>query len=541
MNDRFFFNLFLVLVSFVLSLTGVLFLMRKMLVKRGLYVFNYHSFSTLENDYWKYGSLFASNYRRRFEKQIMLFDKLLKGIDTFELDTLSLDEPRYLVTFDDGYKDSHEIGFPMLVKHAIPTALFIATGPLGTDGLLWYDEVRYRFEKKARKRGWGGSRAKKELKKELAVIKKQGFLSYRERLKGGQDQKEDHGPLMMDWDEVRAACRQGIQIGCHTRTHPILAQLAQEDQETEIKISMEEIQSETGYRPFYFAYPQGDSASFDRETVRLLKEQGIRYAFTTIPGVNFDFLSPYRLKRIGIKASDPIPVVKLKLIVASMMEKLKKNRVLRFREQLRQYGFWPSLRRAGKKVLRVLGVYYESYYVLHRFLDGEINTSPLPGDAEVIKVSYQDFEESPFHDLFPQTKRDLYKERFSSGAYEAFGVKRGGKLVYLTWIATDSLDFEYFGYEIKLQKHEGVLVDSIALPEARRLGLHMSMNGYRLKRLKEKGIHKVYGAVITENIPAIKTQIKHGLDKGEKITGLRVGKRVKIFRKNINWDKLRKK
>jgi hypothetical protein len=66
------------------------------------------------------------------------------------------------------------------------------------------------------------------------------------------------------------------------------------------------------------------------------------------------------------------------------------------------------------------------------------------------------------------------------------------------------------------------------------------MNGYRLQRLKEKGVCKVYAAVITENVPAIKTQLKHGFNKGEKITGIRFGKTIKIYKSGINWKKIRK-
>jgi len=540
MNDRFFINIFLVLFSFVLSLTGVLFLLRKLLVKKGLYIFNYHSFNTLENDYWTFGNLFTSNYRRNFEKQIRLIDKLLKPIDTLHLDDLSLDEPKYLITFDDGYKDNHDIAFPVLKKHNIPSIFFIATGPIGTNDLLWYDEVRYHFEKKDRKKGFFSIRAKKELKRGLSDIKEKGFLSYKDYIGDDQHPTQIHDPLMMDWNEVREAHRHGIQIGCHTHTHPILTQLDRDGQHKEIKISLEKLDNEIGTRSISFAYPQGDATSVNSDTVQLLKDEGIRYAFTTIPGANFDTHSPYHLKRIGIKASDPLPVVKIKIIIASVLEMLKQKRFKKFQDPILQYGFLNSFRRAWKKILRFFGVYYESYYVLHRFLDEEIKTFDFPGDVEVKKVDYQDYKKSKFYSIFSQAKRDLYEKRFSNDKYEAFGVILGGTLVYLTWIATDSLEFEYFDYEIKLRNNEGVLVDSFAMPEARRLGIHKYMNGFRLQRLKEKGVHKVYAAVITENVPAIKTQLKHGFNQGEKITGLRLGKTIKIFKNDINWKKIKK-
>ena len=103
MNDRFFFNIILVPFSYFLYLSGILFLLMKLLVKKGLYVFNYHSFNTFENDYWKFGSLFSSNYQDNFAKQINFFDKYMKGVDSFDFGTVHLDKPKYVLTFDDGF------------------------------------------------------------------------------------------------------------------------------------------------------------------------------------------------------------------------------------------------------------------------------------------------------------------------------------------------------------------------------------------------------------------------------------------------------
>ena len=148
MNDRFFFNLLLVPFSYFLYLSGILFLLMKLLVKKGLYVFNYHSFNTFENDYWKFGSLFSSNYQDNFAKQINFFDKYMKGVDNFDFGTVRLDKPKYVLTFDDGYKDNYQIALPVLKRHAAPAIFFVATGPVGTDDLLWYDKVRFYYENK---------------------------------------------------------------------------------------------------------------------------------------------------------------------------------------------------------------------------------------------------------------------------------------------------------------------------------------------------------------------------------------------------------
>ena len=123
---------------------------------------------------------------------------------------------------------------------------------------------------------------------------------------------------MMDWDEIKKAHYEGIMIGSHTHTHPVLTRLDLDSQAKEIQVSMDMIQKNVNVVPSVFSYPEGDENSFDQDTIQLLKSAGIRYAFTVTNGVNLDMESPYNLKRIGVKASDPIPVTALKIIRATL-------------------------------------------------------------------------------------------------------------------------------------------------------------------------------------------------------------------------------
>jgi peptidoglycan/xylan/chitin deacetylase (PgdA/CDA1 family) len=320
MNDRYFFNIFLVLFSSLLYVTGILYVLMKILVKKGLYVFNYHSFNTLENDYWKFGSLFSSNYQENFAKQIKFFDKYMMGIDSFQLDSIPLNKPKYMLTFDDGYKDNCQMALPVLKRNTTPAIFFIATKPIGTDALLWYDMVRYFYESKNRGRGLSPILRKKELKSKLKELKKMGAKKREETLKQMEEESRQHGPLMMDWGDIQKAHAEGILIGSHTHTHPILTSLDRDKQIEEIRASLDLIESHVNVSPCVFSYPEGDESSFNQDTIRFLKSSGILYAFTTTNGVNLDMSSPFHLRRIGVKASDPIPVTALKIIRATLLK-----------------------------------------------------------------------------------------------------------------------------------------------------------------------------------------------------------------------------
>ena len=96
----------------------------------------------------------------------------------------------------------------------------------------------------------------------------------------------------------------GIEIGCHTVSHPILATLGAEQQRSEVTRARDRIAAEI-HRPVrLFAYPNGGTRDFTADTVGILKESGFDAACSMIRGANAPGSDRYELKRIGIGA-DP--------------------------------------------------------------------------------------------------------------------------------------------------------------------------------------------------------------------------------------------
>jgi peptidoglycan/xylan/chitin deacetylase (PgdA/CDA1 family)/ribosomal protein S18 acetylase RimI-like enzyme len=537
LNDHLITNLLKIAVSYVLYYTGLLHVLSKLFVRRGLWIFNYHGFSTFANDYWNFGSLYTSGYGGNFEKQVRYFEKDFRKLTDFNLAEALGGRPAYFLTFDDGYKDNFDIALPVIVKLAIPSIFFIVTGAIGTDGLLWYDSVRLRYEQKRPRGRWAASRLKRACKKKLARLK---LTPGTEGQWMRQGSPETSSRLMMNWDEVRGADSAGVLIGAHTDTHPIMSLLSSESQREEIRTSIETIKQRTDRSPEFFSYPEGRADSFNEETVRILKERGVRFAVTTEDGVNELEDLPYCLRRIGMNPSDPVPVVALKIALIGLRKELHLRGLKEWNAQtgvkIRQYGPWNAVKRAFKAALRMIGIHIETYWVLTRDLGSHIEApAPVPG-LVVKRLRYEDFKASPFFREFSPEKRELLERRFSSPDHQAFGAERNGELVYMTWIATDSLRIEAIHFEQQLGQDEGVLLDSMTLPKVRGLGIHSYMNSYRLARLQEKGVKKVYVAVLAENRPALKTQVKSGFRHGERILWLSLGRSERYFRKEVHFS-----
>ncbi|MGB8957942.1 MAG: polysaccharide deacetylase family protein, partial [Candidatus Aminicenantales bacterium] len=236
MNDHPIRNGLKIAVSYALFYTGLLHVLTKLFVRRGLLIFNYHGFNTFVNDYWDFGSLYTSGYGRNFEKQVRYYEKTFRKLKDFGSMKLSEEGPTYFLTFDDGYRDNFEIALPVLAKHAVPSIFFIATGAIGTDRLLWHDAVRRHYESSSSGGRWAAAGLKRRCREELEQHK---------RIAGQDGQwmlrvsPEASPRLMMNWDEVRAAAAAGILIGSHTDTHPILSRLSGDSQREEIRTSLE--------------------------------------------------------------------------------------------------------------------------------------------------------------------------------------------------------------------------------------------------------------------------------------------------------------
>jgi len=87
----------------------------------------------------------------------------------------------------------------------------------------------------------------------------------------------------MRWDEIKELARDGMQIGCHTMTHPYLTRIKNnEDLRREIVIAKRDIEAHTGATITTLAYPFGQ---YDKRVVETVKAAGFTSARSTWPGV----------------------------------------------------------------------------------------------------------------------------------------------------------------------------------------------------------------------------------------------------------------
>jgi peptidoglycan/xylan/chitin deacetylase (PgdA/CDA1 family) len=215
------------------------------------------------------------------------------------------------VTFDDGYADNVTLALPILRRRGVPATFFLATDFID-GGIMWNDSVIETIRRArgatldARSIGLGtldvstiGLR-RQAIGRALATLK---YLPLEERQRridrlAAETSSSLPSDLMMTADQVRYLRGSGMEIGAHTVTHPILAQLDRERADFEIRDSKRRLEEITGNPVTLFAYPNGKpSRDYRREHVATVRASGFEAAVSTAWGVAHAASDTYQLPR----------------------------------------------------------------------------------------------------------------------------------------------------------------------------------------------------------------------------------------------------
>lgn len=228
------------------------------------------------------------------------------------------------VTVDDGHADFERIALPVFRAHGIPVTLYLATDFVDGAGWLWFDRIEHALRATTRRAfvdPLSGEELRLGTRAErsgafVAVVERAKLVSYTELRRLPEEVARalevelpaappaEYAPVT--WDSVRRMQGEGVEIGAHTRSHPILSRLADRSAlEEEIVGSARRIEEMTGRRPRHFCYPNGRAEDVTAETVAVVRSGGFRTAVTTEPGLADPASDPFRLKRIGAGPETP--------------------------------------------------------------------------------------------------------------------------------------------------------------------------------------------------------------------------------------------
>jgi peptidoglycan/xylan/chitin deacetylase (PgdA/CDA1 family) len=203
------------------------------------------------------------------------------------------------VTFDDGYADNVTVALPILRRRGVHATFFLATSFID-GGRMWNDSVIESI------RGARGDTLdarcigldtlsistvdlrRQAIERALEALK---YLPLEERQRrveelAARTSRSLPSDLMMTAEQVRQLGESGMEVGAHTVTHPILAQLDSERAGSEIRDSKCRLEAITGNSVTLFAYPNGKPGrDYRQEHVGMVKRLGFEAAVSTAWGV----------------------------------------------------------------------------------------------------------------------------------------------------------------------------------------------------------------------------------------------------------------
>jgi peptidoglycan/xylan/chitin deacetylase (PgdA/CDA1 family) len=156
------------------------------------------------------------------------------------------------VTFDDGFRATHEAALPILTKFKVPATMFVVSAKIGGSN------------------DWMSTRN----------------FPHRE---------------LMSRHEILAMRDAGIGIGSHTRSHPRLPELTAAQLDDEIAGSKADLEQLLGQPIEHFAYPFG---LFNEAARAAVEAAGYKAAVSVRSGFNGATVNPFELRRIEVYAGD---------------------------------------------------------------------------------------------------------------------------------------------------------------------------------------------------------------------------------------------
>ena len=245
-----------------------------------------------------------------------------------------------LITFDDAYADFKETAWPILREHRLPATLFVPTAyPDHPDRGFWWDRLWRAIMGTSQSVVRGRQMEVRIASPEERRMGLQTLHTHIKRLPHAQAMAfvdricefcvESPTGLraVLNWDELRELVREGVTLGAHTRTHPILTRMPLWKARMEIRGSQDDLHQQIGKVSPIFCYPNG---AYNESILRVMRDEGFLLSLTTEDGFNnLSSADSLRLRRINITPRTTLAIFRLRLLWLGTCANAWRHRVQR--------------------------------------------------------------------------------------------------------------------------------------------------------------------------------------------------------------------
>ena len=212
--------------------------------------------------------------------------------------TRTLSSPCFHLTFDDGFREMHDIVAPILHRAGAPATFFVTTAFLDGGGLAHHNALSVLLDRLQS----GPSRlgaASLQRMESLLPATKSDCTTLRERVLSIQyGQKSLVSSLAetlsvdlnqyvremrpyLSSEQIATLLNRGFSIGAHSHDHPLYADLPLPQQLAQTRMSMQLLETRFGVSPKAFAFPHTDSGVDERFFAAVFSEPLLDISFGT--------------------------------------------------------------------------------------------------------------------------------------------------------------------------------------------------------------------------------------------------------------------
>jgi peptidoglycan/xylan/chitin deacetylase (PgdA/CDA1 family) len=214
-------------------------------------------------------------------------------------------QPTIAITVDDGHLNMKSWCYPLLKELKLPATLFVVSSLISGGQWLWTDKVTHLFRQKP---------AMFSREQQAAVSHELKRLNARRRDERLQQISESAGVeipsaipeqyAMANVDDLREMIASGlVDVGSHTKTHPILSMCDDKHAWDEIAGSRQDLQNLLGVEVNTFCFPNGHSGDFLDEHLGMLSRAGYSCAAASHYGPVTQASNLYALPRMSMQFS----------------------------------------------------------------------------------------------------------------------------------------------------------------------------------------------------------------------------------------------
>lgn len=234
-----------------------------------------------------------------------------------------------LITFDDAYQDFAEHAWPVMRRLGLPVTLFVPTAyPDHPERGFWWDRLYNALcqinasqidtplgplavaDEPARRKAF------QRLREYVKSLPHRDAIAWVEQFCAAHGIEPVPNPVL-SWDALCQLAREGVTLGAHTRTHPLVNRISVEEARIEATGSRDDLARALGSALPVFAYPSG---GFDQDVVEGLRQDGFELAFTTVRGLNdLRQADPLCLRRINVGQRASLALLRTQLLPSAAL------------------------------------------------------------------------------------------------------------------------------------------------------------------------------------------------------------------------------